>query len=166
MADAAKYPLTVFWSDEDEAFIAEARDLAGCTAVGDTQAEAVAQAQDAIDAWLQAAATTGRTIPAPSTAASETAYSGKFVVRVPRSLHAQLARRAAVEGVSLNQLAVHLLSQQPGLDPQQAKPQQITPYQFASKEAHVTGVLTNTHFQVLHALLGRGDAVQSLMINN
>lgn len=104
------YPLNIFWSDEDEGFIAEVPDLPGCAAWGATEADAAREARDAIAAWLQAAAAAGRAIPRASTAAPLSRYSGRFVVRVPRSLHARLAREAAQQGVSLNQWAASKLS--------------------------------------------------------
>lgn len=50
-----KYPIQVFWSDEDGGFVALMPDLPGCKAVGDTEADAVREAHDAIDAWIKAA---------------------------------------------------------------------------------------------------------------
>ncbi len=104
------YPLSIFWSDEDEGFIAEAPDLPGCSAWGETEADAARQAQDAIAAWLQANAAAGRPAPTPSRAEPISTYSGKFIVRVPRSLHARLAREAKAQGVSLNQWAASKLA--------------------------------------------------------
>ena len=105
------YPLNIFWSHEDDGFIAEAPDLPGCSAWGVTEAEAAREAQDAIAAWLQANAAAGRAAPAPSTVEPLSAYSGKFLVRVPRNLHARLAREAKAQGVSLNQWAANKLAQ-------------------------------------------------------
>lgn len=106
-----RYPLNIFWSAEDKGFIAEAPDLPGCSAWGKTEAEAAREAQDAIAAWLQAAKAAKRTIPKASLAAPVSRYSGKFLVRVPRSLHARLAREAEQQGVSLNQWAASKLAQ-------------------------------------------------------
>ena len=106
-----RYPLNIFWSTEDKGFIAEAPDLPGCSAWGKTEAEAAREAQDAIAAWLQAARAAKRTIPKASVAAPVSGYSGKFLVRVPRSLHARLAREAEQQGVSLNQWAASKLAQ-------------------------------------------------------
>lgn len=106
-----RYPLNIFWSAEDKGFIAEAPDLPGCSAWGKTEAEAAREAQDAIAAWLQAAKAAKRTIPKASLAAPVSHYSGKFLVRVPRSLHARLAREAEQQGVSLNQWAASKLAQ-------------------------------------------------------
>lgn len=60
------YPITVFWSDEDEAWVADVPDLAYCSALGDTPHDAVAEAEVAIGAWLDAARATGRPLPEPS----------------------------------------------------------------------------------------------------
>lgn len=104
------YPIEIFWSTEDQGFIAEVPDLPGCNAFGASESEALTEAQDAIKSWLKAAKTAKRAIPKPSSLERIESYSGKFVVRVPRSLHARLARRAKAEGVSLNQYVTHRLS--------------------------------------------------------
>lgn len=61
-----RYPIEVFWSDEDEGFVAIARDLPGCSAWGENEAKAIEELHDAADAWLEAARITGRIIPEPS----------------------------------------------------------------------------------------------------
>lgn len=61
-----RYPLNIFWSAEDKGFIAEAPDLPGCSAWGETEVEAAREAQDAIAAWLQAAKAAKRAIPKPA----------------------------------------------------------------------------------------------------
>ena len=106
-----KYPIEVFWSDEDEGFIAIVPDLAGCSAWGRTEVEAIHEAHDAIAAWIKAARSMKRPIPAPSPRADEMAYSGKFLMRVPRRLHADMAKAAKAQGVSLNQYVLYLLSE-------------------------------------------------------
>lgn len=60
------YPMNVFWSDEDEAWIADAPDLEFCSAVGDTPHQAVAELEVAIKVWIDAAASSGRNVPPPS----------------------------------------------------------------------------------------------------
>lgn len=60
------YPLQVFWSDEDEAYIAFAPDLPGCSAAGETEAEALNLAHQAIALWLEASSKAGNPIPQPS----------------------------------------------------------------------------------------------------
>jgi predicted RNase H-like HicB family nuclease len=65
MTEAQRYPAHVFWSEEDEGYIALAIDLPGCSAFGDTQPEALAELQDAIAAWIEAHRSAGNAIPAP-----------------------------------------------------------------------------------------------------
>jgi predicted RNase H-like HicB family nuclease len=60
------YPIQVYWSDEDGAWIADVPDLAFCTAHGATPHEAVAEVEVAVDAWVEAARASGRPVPAPS----------------------------------------------------------------------------------------------------
>lgn len=60
------YPIEVFWSDEDEVWIADVPDLPHCTAHGATPHEAVASVEEAVEAWLDAARMVGRPIPEPS----------------------------------------------------------------------------------------------------
>jgi antitoxin HicB len=88
-------------------FVAEAPELPGCMSQGATADDAVAGLRDAIGAWISVALEDGVAIPEPE---SEDRYSGKFVLRVPRSLHAELARAAERERVSLNQFAVGALA--------------------------------------------------------
>jgi predicted RNase H-like HicB family nuclease len=60
------YPINVFWSDEDEAWVADVPDLQYCSAVGDTPHEAVAEVELAVAAWIEAAHASGREVPEPS----------------------------------------------------------------------------------------------------
>jgi predicted RNase H-like HicB family nuclease len=62
----AGYPIEVFWSEEDEAWVADVPDLPYCTAHGATPQEAVAEVEQASNAWLEVARATGRPIPRPS----------------------------------------------------------------------------------------------------
>lgn len=60
------YPIDVFWSDEDDAWVAGVPDLAYCSAFGDSPHEAVAEVEIAIEAWLEAARSSGRPAPTPT----------------------------------------------------------------------------------------------------
>ena len=60
-----KYEVIIYWSEEDEAFIAEAPELAGCAADGANYAEALANVQVIIDEWIETAKELGRPIPEP-----------------------------------------------------------------------------------------------------
>jgi antitoxin HicB len=81
-------------------------DLPGCWSDGSTPEEAIENGRDALRSWLAVAEEFGDGIPK-----AFSAVSGRFVQRVPRSLHAQLIARAKAEGVSLNTLVVSLVSQ-------------------------------------------------------
>ena len=109
----ARYPIEVFWSEEDEGYIAIAPDLPGSSAWGKTEAEAIRELHTAIDLWLKAARKAGNPIPEPS-ARADVNYSGKFLMRVPKRLHAALARAAKMQGVSLNQYVLYLLTKEHG----------------------------------------------------
>ncbi len=67
---------------------------------GATREEALANLDDAMATWIEVQLEDHETIPEPLAADD---FSGKFLVRVPKSLHRDLARRADREGVSLNQ---------------------------------------------------------------
>jgi predicted RNase H-like HicB family nuclease len=59
------YSVIIIWSDEDEAFIVTVPELPGCRAHGETKSEALAEAQIAIENWMDTARELGREIPAP-----------------------------------------------------------------------------------------------------
>lgn len=60
-----KYEIVVYWSEDDQAFIAEVPELAGCAADGATRQEAVANAEIVIDEWIETARELGRPVPEP-----------------------------------------------------------------------------------------------------
>jgi predicted RNase H-like HicB family nuclease len=60
-----KYEIVLYWSPEDDAFIAEVPELAGCAADGATRQEAVANVEVVIAEWLETARELGRPIPEP-----------------------------------------------------------------------------------------------------
>ena len=60
-----KYELIIFWSNADEAFIAEVPELPGCSAHGSTQEDALQNAKEAIELWLETAREFGDPIPVP-----------------------------------------------------------------------------------------------------
>jgi len=106
-----KYPIELFWSDEDKGYIAVVPDLSGCSAWGKTEAEAIEEARDAIEAWKKAARSAKRAVPEPSQRIDDATYSGKFLMRVPKRLHAEMTRAAKLQGVSLNQYVLYLLTE-------------------------------------------------------
>jgi predicted RNase H-like HicB family nuclease len=60
-----KYEIILYWSDEDQAFLAEVPELAGCAADGATRQEALANAEVVIQEWIDTARELGRAIPEP-----------------------------------------------------------------------------------------------------
>lgn len=60
-----KYEIIIYWSEEDQLFIAEVPELPGCAAHGDSQADALANAQSAIEIWIETAKEFGDSIPLP-----------------------------------------------------------------------------------------------------
>jgi predicted RNase H-like HicB family nuclease len=60
-----RYEIIIYWSDEDGVFVAEVPELPGCAAHGDSQAAALAKAQDAIALWIETAKEFGDPIPEP-----------------------------------------------------------------------------------------------------
>jgi predicted RNase H-like HicB family nuclease len=65
MSDNYRYEIILYWSDEDQAFIAEVPELPGCAADGTTYQEALANIQVIITEWLETAKELGRPIPKP-----------------------------------------------------------------------------------------------------
>jgi len=60
-----KYEVIIYWSGEDQAFIAEVPELPGCAADGKTYREALANVEVAIKEWIETATELGRPIPQP-----------------------------------------------------------------------------------------------------
>ena len=60
-----KYEIIIFWSDEDDAYVADVPELPGCMAHGDSHESALANAKEAIQLWLETAKEFGDPIPAP-----------------------------------------------------------------------------------------------------
>ena len=60
-----KYEIILYWSNEDQVFIAEVPELPGCMAHGDDQDAALRNVNDAIELWIDTAQQLGRTVPQP-----------------------------------------------------------------------------------------------------
>ncbi len=101
-----QYPVQ-FVTDPDGGYVAVFPDLPGCMTQGETLEEAAAMAEDARRGWIEVEYERGADIPLPTYPEE---YSGKFNLRLPRSLHHSLALAAQREGVSLNQYVVSVLA--------------------------------------------------------
>jgi predicted RNase H-like HicB family nuclease len=62
---ASKYEIIIYWSEEDNAYIAEVPELPGCMADGETYQESLANAEQIINEWIDIAKERGRPIPEP-----------------------------------------------------------------------------------------------------
>jgi antitoxin HicB len=102
------YP--IIEEDGTEQWICEFPELKGCIGVGDTFQEAVDEGMLNKAVWIEAAQEMGRTIPA-SKSLDSSEYSGRFNLRIPKSLHCNLALKAEQEGVSLNSLCTSILAE-------------------------------------------------------
>ena len=65
IANDYKYEIIIYWSAEDEAYIAEIPELAGCMADGQTYVEALLNAENIITEWIETANELGRPVPQP-----------------------------------------------------------------------------------------------------
>jgi predicted RNase H-like HicB family nuclease len=97
-------------ADEDGDVVAKIVELPGCSAHGADEQEALRNLEEAQRLWIEDCVAAGDAVPEP--AAEGPLPSGKWVQRVPRSLHRRLSQMAKEEGVSLNQLVTSMLSQQ------------------------------------------------------
>ena len=102
---ALEYPFQVIAS-ADGGYVIRFPDLPGCVSQTDDLAEVGAIAEEIRTLWIETEYEAGGDIPLPSYSED---YSGKFNLRLPRSLHRTLAESAAREAVSLNQYVMMLL---------------------------------------------------------
>jgi len=93
--------------DTGDYYFSRVLELDGCMSHGDTREEAIINLWDAMEGWIETKLEMGHPIHEP--AATDKA-SGKFTLRLPKSLHYKLTKEAEKEGVSLNQYALYKLS--------------------------------------------------------
>lgn len=88
-------------------FYARVLELDGCQSTGETFEEAYENLKEAMEGWIETKLENGFDVPLP---VGYDDFSGKFIVRIPKSLHYKLSVEAEQEGVSLNQYALYKLS--------------------------------------------------------
>lgn len=88
-------------------------DLPGCLTCGETLEIAVQNANDAKKIWLETALASNLPIPEPDEINN---YSGQFKLRIPKSLHKQLAEHSRKEGISMNQYCLYLLTKNTAIE--------------------------------------------------
>jgi antitoxin HicB len=101
-----KYPMEI--SEDDGGWFVSVPDLPGCDSFGTTVEDAIKNVQEAKELWMRSQSDSGGEIPEPT---DEDDFSGKFVLRIPRTLHRSLAYQAQKQGVSLNHYASSLLAE-------------------------------------------------------
>ncbi|HVT04530.1 MAG TPA: type II toxin-antitoxin system HicB family antitoxin [Thermoanaerobaculia bacterium] len=112
MPNVPNYGVRVFWSDEDNEYVAVCDELPEVSGLGSTFEEAVRELQVALEGVVKIYAEDAEELPAVRPV--ETAYSGKLNVRLGKSLHRDAARFAEIEGVSLNQFIQNSVSRECG----------------------------------------------------
>ncbi|MFD3274573.1 toxin-antitoxin system HicB family antitoxin [Paenibacillus dendritiformis] len=99
-------PYTFQVKRTEDGYWASVKELDGCHTSGNTWEEAYSELQEVFKTHIKIKLEYGDPIPEPE----DEEYSGKFLVRMPKSLHRHLAEKAAAENVSLNQYALYKLS--------------------------------------------------------
>lgn len=107
------YKVEIIPDNLGNGFTAILPELPGCMTAAEKFSELDPLINDAKLLWLEVAIKHGDHIPEPAPPEEKT-YSGKFLVRVPKSMHRQLSTRADIEETSLNQLIVSMLSESLG----------------------------------------------------
>ena len=107
-ADMDDYPFEIRKLTEEEGggWLITFPDLPGCMSDGETIAEAIENGRDAFKCWMATIIEDNRPMPKPGES-----QSGKFVQRLPKSLHARLQVRAKREGVSMNALVAAFIAE-------------------------------------------------------
>jgi antitoxin HicB len=110
MRDLTLYPFEIRPLTEEEGggYLISFPDFSECISDGETPEEAIQNGLDALRETIQALETMDLPVPEPD---SGGAYSGRFMQRIPKSLHARLAARAKHEGVSMNTLVTSIISE-------------------------------------------------------
>jgi antitoxin HicB len=112
MDEQVKYPFEIrhLSAEEGGGYLISFPDLPGCISDGGTIEEAIKNGIDAVNSWLETAKEFNDPIPEPGSSQA----SGRFVQRIPKSLHVRLAARAKQEGVSMNALVTSIIAESLG----------------------------------------------------
>ena len=89
-------------------YVGRIMEFDGCMADGETKEEAIHSLNKAMELWIETKLENGFVVPEP---VQEAKATGKFTLRLPKSLHQRLTMEASKEGISLNQYALYKLSQ-------------------------------------------------------
>ncbi|ALK89386.1 type II toxin-antitoxin system HicB family antitoxin [Limnohabitans sp. 63ED37-2] len=112
--EAYSHVLSPIAAEDGGGFMFTMPDIPGVVADGETMDQAMSDGREAFEATVSTLLDLGREVPHPTLRSEDftpIAASGKFVSRVPRSMHVQLVARAKREGVSLNTLVLTLIAE-------------------------------------------------------
>lgn len=93
--------------EEEGGYVISIPELKGCITSANSIEEGIPLIEDAKIEWIKAAIVSDYEIPEPN---SIEEYSGQFKLRIPKSLHKELAVESKKEGISMNQYCLYLLS--------------------------------------------------------
>ena len=105
----SKYPINILWSDEDGEYMATCPSFPGLSAFGETEEEALHEAKEALQLFIESYQERGISLPKPP---RNQTYSGQLRLRLSKSLHERAARMASKDGVSLNQYINNALNRE------------------------------------------------------
>ena len=113
MRNLNQYPFEIRPLSEEDGggFLISFTDFTECISDGETVEEAIQNGLDALQETISALESLNLPVPEPGSGGS---YSGKFIQRVPKNIHARLALRAKQEGVSMNALVTSILAESLG----------------------------------------------------
>ena len=104
--EVLEYQVNIAFDPRDNIYVAKVPELENCHSHGTTPEEALNNAREAIELWLETAEKENIIIPEPI---SRRKFSGRFVLRTTTDLHAKLAQEALRRGKSMNELAFECL---------------------------------------------------------
>jgi len=104
----SKYSFSLIWSEDDQGYIATVPEFPNLSAFGETQKEALQEAQIVLNGFIEEFQESDEKLPEANTISK---YSGQTRLRMPKSLHAQLVKDAQEDNHSLNSHIVYLLTE-------------------------------------------------------
>lgn len=105
------YKIEVIVDEHEGGYVLSIPELKGCMTCADILDKGMELIKDAKKQWIMAALESNYEIPEPNNYED---YSGQFKLRLPKSLHKELAERSKKEGISMNQYCLYLLSKNSG----------------------------------------------------
>jgi len=101
------YKIEIIEDEAEGGYVLSIPELKGCLTCAENLEKGMEMIRDAKRQWLIAALESGYEIPEPSALED---YSGQFKLRIPKTLHKELAEKSKKEGISMNQYCLYLLS--------------------------------------------------------